>query len=79
MNSSTAGKVAGMPAEIDEKKLEVDISELAIEKIKLRNNTLSIIMNVGVPVVVAGVTFMALVLHQLDEAWENDPGMELEW
>ena len=65
LNSSTAEKVAGMPAEIEGKKLKVDLSEMSIEKIKIRNNMLSTIINVGVPVIIAGVAFMFYVVDAL--------------
>ena len=67
LNSSTAEKVAGMPAEIEGKKLKVDLSEMSIEKIKIRNNTLSTLINVGVPVIVAGVAFMFYVVDALGD------------
>lgn len=76
-NSATAEKIAGMPAEIEGKFLKVDISELVIEEIKLRNNTLSTILNIGIPVVTAFVGFMTIALISFGNSdWE---GMDLDF
>ena len=59
--SATAKKLAGMPSQAQGRFLEIDISEVEIEKIKLRNNTLSTIINIGTPLVVAFLGLVALV------------------
>ncbi len=57
LGSFTARKLAGMPAEIDGKHLEIDLSRLEIEEIKLRNKTTSHLLT--------GVTIIASVAATL--------------
>lgn len=59
--SSTAEKLAGMPAETEGRFLKVDLSEVTIEEIRLRNNTLSTIINIAIPVVAVLTGLIALV------------------
>ena len=68
LNSSTAEKVAGMSTEIEGKNLLVDLSEMPIRKIKIRNNTLSTVINIGIPVIIAGVAFMFYVVDALEDS-----------
>lgn len=56
--SSTARKLAGMPAEIDGKYLKIDLSNVKIEEIKLRNSSTSTILTV---VAIAGILFVAFL------------------
>lgn len=46
LGSSTAQKLAGMPAEIDGKYIEFDISNLEIDRIKLRTESSSTVLTV---------------------------------
>lgn len=77
LNSSTAKKIAGMPVKVEGDKLQVDISEIPIEKIKIRNNTWSTILNIGVPVVTAFIGLMVVTL--IDMSNDDWGGMDLEW
>ena len=60
-HSGTAKKLAGVPSEREGRYLKVDLSQMAVETIKLRNNTLSTIINIGIPVV-AVVAPIAIVV-----------------
>ena len=77
LNSSTAEKIAGMPADIEGKRLKVDLSEMSIEKIKIRNNTLSTMINVGVPVLVAGTALFLYVVNSLVDSMKGKFGADL--
>lgn len=66
MNSATARKVAGMRVSIEDNKLKVDLSEMSIEKIKLRNNTLSTVVNIAVPLVMTFVTLTIIAYQSMD-------------
>lgn len=69
--SSTAKKLAGMPAEIDGKYLKIDLSGIDIEEIKLRNKSTSTILTV---VTVAGsvlVAYLSLFYIALSSMLEN--------
>lgn len=56
--SSTSKKLAGMPAFIDGKYLEIDLSSLDIAEINLRNESKSTILTV---VAIAGAVFLAVI------------------
>ena len=58
--SNTAKKLAGMPSQSQGRYVQIDLSQIDIEEIKLRNNTLSTILNIGVPVVVAFTGLLVL-------------------
>ena len=62
--SGTANKLEGLPSEPDGRFLKVDLSNIAVETIKLRNNTLSTIINVAIPVVavVAPIAIVAAAM-----------------
>ena len=49
--SGTAKKLTDMPSQPEGRFLKVDLSNIAVETIKLRNNTLSTIINIAIPVV----------------------------
>lgn len=63
--SATAKKLSETPSRQDDEVLKIDLSEVAIEKIKLRNNTLSTIINIAGPLVTA---YLALLVVYASEA-----------
>lgn len=57
-NSSTAKKLAEMPAETEGRFVKIDLSEVDIEKIKLRNNVLSTIISIAIPLIAGYLAVM---------------------
>ncbi len=68
-HSGTAKKLAGVPSEREGRYLKVDLSQMAVETIKLRNNTLSTIINIGIPVV-AVVAPIAIVVGAMASIYD---------
>ena len=58
--SATAKKLADLPSETEGKFVQFDLSEVAIEEIKLRNNTLSTIINIAIPLVAVYAALLTL-------------------
>ena len=46
-NSSTAKKLSAMPSEVDGKFVEIDLSNVEIENVQLRNESVSVILTVA--------------------------------
>ncbi|MHA6279388.1 hypothetical protein ACXYMT_04330 [Salinimicrobium sp. CAU 1759] len=63
--SATAKKLDGLPSQPQGRFVKIDISEVDIEKIKLRNNTLSTIINIATPLVVVFTGLVVLVATSL--------------
>lgn len=63
--SATSKKLDGLPSQPQGRFVEIDISEVDIEKIKLRNNTLSTIINIATPLVVVFTGLVVLVATSL--------------
>ena len=67
--SATAKKLAGMPAMKDGKYLEIDLSNVVIDKIKLRNESGSIILSIvaiGASLVVIWYMVLGIALSSSD-------------
>ncbi|NJW53057.1 hypothetical protein [Salinimicrobium oceani] len=58
-NSSTAKKLKHLPSSPAGKFRAIDLSEMVIEEIKLRNNTLSTIINIAIPIAALYVALLA--------------------
>lgn len=67
--SATAKELEEMPSQPQGRYVQIDLSQVEIEEIKLRNNTLSTIINIGVPLVVAFTGLIALVAATLPPGW----------
>lgn len=76
--SITSKKVLGMPAQIDGKYLIVDLSNLDIEQVRLRNKTNSTIATIGFIVGSLLVAFFALFAISFSQAdlWSTETNTE---
>lgn len=77
LGSATATKLAGMPAMIDGKYLEVDISSVDIEQVRLRNTSASTIATVGAIAGTLLVTlYTAFLISFANSEWTFGTGSE---
>lgn len=57
--SVTAKRVVGLPATYNGDLLKVDLSQVAIEEVRLRNNILSAMLNIAIPIVALAAGLVA--------------------
>lgn len=77
LRSATAKKIAGMPAVIDGKYLEVDISSVDIEQVRLRNesgSTIATVVAVAASLVVAA--YAIFLISFANSEWTFGEGSE---
>lgn len=65
--SAAAKKAVGLPATYQGKVLKVDLSDVGIEEIKLRNNSLSTILSIAIPIVLAFGGLIGLAAIFMDD------------
>lgn len=59
-NSNTARKVSGMPSEKDGKFIRVDLTEMNIKELRLKNEKLSVLLSILIPLAALSIPIIIL-------------------